>query len=79
MNKLAAAVKQFAFGGLIGYVIHDNLVSIARVDGTSMQPSLNPELFDSNDRPYLAKDWILLNKWMTKEFEIERGDIVVFR
>ncbi|XP_026880360.2 mitochondrial inner membrane protease subunit 2 isoform X1 [Electrophorus electricus] len=47
----------------------DRLAYVARVDGSSMQPSLNPEGADTFDI-------VLLNRWSVRNFEVRRGDIV---
>lgn len=42
---LISAAKQFVIGSFSALIIHDHFFSFARVDGISMQPSLNPGLF----------------------------------
>ncbi|XP_049498920.1 mitochondrial inner membrane protease subunit 2 isoform X3 [Panthera uncia] len=47
----------------------DWVVCVARVEGASMQPSLNPGGSQSSDV-------VLLNHWKVRNFEVQRGDIV---
>ncbi|KAI7811950.1 mitochondrial inner membrane protease subunit 2, partial [Triplophysa rosa] len=47
----------------------DCLAYVARVDGASMQPSLNPEGGSSSDV-------VLLNRWSVRNYQVQRGDIV---
>ncbi|KAE8615843.1 hypothetical protein XENTR_v10008637 [Xenopus tropicalis] len=47
----------------------DRVACIARVEGVSMQPSLNPEGRHESDV-------VLLNRWHIRKFEVQRGDIV---
>ncbi|KAM9312648.1 mitochondrial inner membrane protease subunit 2 [Gastrophryne carolinensis] len=47
----------------------DRVVCIARVEGVSMQPSLNPDGRNESDI-------VLLNRWRIRNYEVQRGDIV---
>ncbi|KAK5901572.1 hypothetical protein CesoFtcFv8_006935 [Champsocephalus esox] len=47
----------------------DRLAYVARVEGASMQPSLNPE--GGSDC-----DVVLLNRWSVRNYEVQRGDVV---
>ncbi|KAM8891928.1 mitochondrial inner membrane protease subunit 2 isoform 2-T6 [Spinachia spinachia] len=47
----------------------DRLAYVARVEGASMQPFLNPE--GGSDC-----DVVLLNRWSVRNYEVRRGDIV---
>ncbi|KAF0040790.1 hypothetical protein F2P81_006688 [Scophthalmus maximus] len=47
----------------------DRFAYVARVEGASMQPSLNP---DSGSEC----DVVLLNRWSVRNYEVRRGDIV---
>jgi len=49
--------------------VNDYLFSIARVEGTSMQPTLNPGTSKSGD-------YVLLNRWCVNYEDIKHGDIV---
>uniref|UniRef100_T1JHL3 Mitochondrial inner membrane protease subunit 2 n=1 Tax=Strigamia maritima TaxID=126957 RepID=T1JHL3_STRMM len=45
---------------MVGYV--------AKVEGISMQPSLNPD--------FKSTDYVLLNRWSIRNFDVARGDVV---
>ncbi|XP_018331891.1 mitochondrial inner membrane protease subunit 2 [Agrilus planipennis] len=61
IKKLSIAVPvTITFFDVVGY--------IARVDGISMQPTLNPDKGDF--------DYIFLNRWSVRFNNIRRGDIV---
>ncbi|KAM5170996.1 mitochondrial inner membrane protease subunit 2 isoform 2-T3 [Mantella aurantiaca] len=47
----------------------DRVACIARVEGVSMQPSLNPGGRNESDV-------VLLNRWRIRNYEVQRGDIV---
>ncbi|XP_067420317.1 mitochondrial inner membrane protease subunit 2 isoform X5 [Emydura macquarii macquarii] len=47
----------------------DKVACVARVEGASMQPSLNP-----GGRQ--VSDIVLLNHWSVRNYEVQRGDIV---
>ena len=51
----------------IGITIIDTVGYIARVDGVSMQPALNP----TSDT-----DYVFLNRWAVRFYEVARGDVV---
>lgn len=51
----------------IGIAFVDVVGYIARVDGTSMQPSLNPDSIT---------DYVFLNRWAINHNTVERGDVV---
>ncbi|CAG0915313.1 unnamed protein product [Notodromas monacha] len=55
----------------VGLTFVDTVGSIAKVDGTSMQPVLNP-------KPGCS-DYVFLNKWAVRNFELHRGDVVSLR
>ena len=48
----------------------DSFGYVARVDGISMQPTLNP---DSK-----TTDYVFLNHWVVRNYIIHRGDIISF-
>ncbi|XP_074038820.1 mitochondrial inner membrane protease subunit 2 [Leptinotarsa decemlineata] len=66
--KIPNFVKTIFFGVPIGITIIDVFGYVARVDGISMQPALNPDVNQT--------DYVFLNKWVVKSEEINRGDIV---
>ncbi|GAU98904.1 hypothetical protein RvY_09983 [Ramazzottius varieornatus] len=49
----------------------DNVGSVARVHGSSMWPTLNGERSNS-------PDYVWLNSFATRNFTVERGDIIAF-
>ncbi|XP_055310619.1 mitochondrial inner membrane protease subunit 2 [Sitodiplosis mosellana] len=46
----------------------DSVGYIARVDGTSMQPALNPNSG--------SEDYVFLSKWAVRDMYVQRGDII---
>lgn len=70
ISKISSSFLSGIVLGLPIYVtVNDYLFSIARVEGTSMQPTLNP----SGSR---TTDLVLLDRWHVHPSEITRGDIV---
>ncbi|UXI19532.1 hypothetical protein NH340_JMT05475 [Sarcoptes scabiei] len=83
-------IRTFSFSVPLALVFFDNIGYVARVEGISMQPTLNPdnrfdELTKSNsslDIKCLLEDFlnssdlILLSHWATRNYQIQRGDIV---
>lgn len=59
--------KAVLLGIPIGVTIIDTVGYIARVDGVSMQPALNP-----TSEP----DYVFLNRWAVRFYEVTRGDVV---
>ncbi|XP_060520133.1 mitochondrial inner membrane protease subunit 2 [Cylas formicarius] len=66
--KIPSFVKKVFVGIPIGITIIDLVGYVARVDGISMQPVLNP---DKN-----STDYVFLNRIAVKSYEVNRGDIV---
>ncbi|XP_044730973.1 mitochondrial inner membrane protease subunit 2 isoform X2 [Chrysoperla carnea] len=60
--------RNILIGIPIGITVLDSVGYVARVDGSSMQPALNPD--------NTVTDYIFLNRWAVRSYEIERGDIV---
>lgn len=42
---------------------------VAKVEGASMQPCLNPE-------PQTAADYVLLSRWQARTYQFQRGEVV---
>ncbi|CAH1265366.1 IMMP2L [Branchiostoma lanceolatum] len=65
--------KSFASGFVVAVPVTvtflDYVGYVARVEGASMQPFLNPE-----DRSF--NDVVLLNRWSVRNFKVNRGDVV---
>lgn len=66
--KIPKILREIIIGIPIGITITDSVGYVARVDGVSMQPALNP---NTNEQ-----DYVFLNKWAVKSYEIKRGDII---
>ncbi|KAF7707592.1 mitochondrial inner membrane protease subunit 2 [Silurus meridionalis] len=66
---LKAFVSGFFVAVPVTVTVLDRLAYVARVEGASMQPSLNPE-------GTLSSDVVLLNRWSVRNYEVQRGDIV---
>ncbi|KAM6972645.1 mitochondrial inner membrane protease subunit 2 [Aplochiton taeniatus] len=66
-------LRAFASGFFVAVpvtvTILDRFAYVARVEGASMQPSLNPEGTPTSDV-------VLLNRWSVRNYQVERGDIV---
>ncbi|CAB0033937.1 unnamed protein product [Trichogramma brassicae] len=61
-----------AFIGLpIGFLFFSQVGYVARVEGVSMQPALNPDI--------QQEDYVFLNRWVVRDKNIKRGDIVTFK
>ncbi|GAB6029914.1 hypothetical protein CHUAL_005613 [Chamberlinius hualienensis] len=70
MPGLGKLIRGILIGLPISVTFVDCVGYVAKVDGISMQPVLNP---DGNNS---TKDFVLLNRWSVRQFQIERGDIV---
>ena len=65
-------------------IFFDNVAYVAKVEGVSMQPTLNDdtstEIPESRFKRYFYKidssDLVLLSHWSTRNYNIQRGDIV---
>ncbi|KAJ9600118.1 hypothetical protein L9F63_009594 [Diploptera punctata] len=66
--KLSGLFKSFLVGIPIGITFLDTVGYVARVEGISMQPALNPE------GP--TTDYVFLNRWSIRNCEISRGEVV---
>ncbi|XP_063911051.1 mitochondrial inner membrane protease subunit 2 [Zophobas morio] len=66
--KIINVIKSVIVGVPIGVTILDNIGYVARVDGISMQPALNPH--------HQTTDYVFLNRWSVKSYNIKRGDII---
>ncbi|XP_015432979.1 PREDICTED: mitochondrial inner membrane protease subunit 2 [Dufourea novaeangliae] len=61
-------LRYFLIGLPIGITFRTKIGYIAEVEGSSMQPTLNPNISDS--------DYVLLNRWSVWRHGIDRGEIV---
>lgn len=60
-------IKSIVVGLPIGITIIDVFGYVARVDGQSMQPTLNPDS---------VTDYVFLNRWSVRCYEVSRGDVI---
>ncbi|XP_043824623.1 mitochondrial inner membrane protease subunit 2 [Dromiciops gliroides] len=66
---LKAFVRGFFVAMPVTVTFLDRVACVARVEGASMQPSLNPGWSQKSDV-------VLLNHWKVRNYEVHRGDIV---
>lgn len=67
---LPPVIRNILIGIPIGITFVDTVGYVARVEGVSMQPSLNPDV-----KKY---DYVFLNRWPIHSYNINHGDIVSF-
>ncbi|XP_045503812.1 mitochondrial inner membrane protease subunit 2 [Colias croceus] len=60
--------RSMLFGVPIGVTFLDTVGYVARVEGISMQPVLNPESTNT--------DYVFLSRWSVKDYNVQRGDII---
>ncbi|CAG9824271.1 unnamed protein product [Phaedon cochleariae] len=66
--KIPNFIKNIFFGIPVGITFIDVFGYVARVDGISMQPALNPD--------NTKTDYVFLSKWAVKSYIINRGDVI---
>lgn len=66
--RISIFFKSLLVGIPIGVTFFDSVGYIARVDGISMQPALNPNRE--------VTDYVYLNRWAVRDLEVRRGDII---
>ncbi|XP_008286036.1 mitochondrial inner membrane protease subunit 2 [Stegastes partitus] len=66
---LRAFVSGFFVAVPVTVTVLDRCAYVARVEGASMQPFLNPEGGSECDV-------VLLNRWSVRNYQVQRGDIV---
>lgn len=66
--RIPRFLRNTLIGIPIGIAFCDTVGCVARVEGTSMQPTLNPDL--------RYPDYVFLNRWTIRNLDIQRGDIV---
>ncbi|XP_077425042.1 mitochondrial inner membrane protease subunit 2 isoform X2 [Vanacampus margaritifer] len=66
---LRAFVSGFFVAVPVTVTVLDRLAYVARVEGASMQPFLNPDGASECDV-------VLLNRWNVRNYHVQRGDIV---
>ncbi|XP_055605303.1 mitochondrial inner membrane protease subunit 2 [Uranotaenia lowii] len=62
-------VKSLLLGVPIGVTFFDCVGYVARVEGISMQPVLNPD--ESN-----TVDYVFLSRWAVRNLDVARGDVI---
>ena len=62
-------LKAALFGIPVGITFVDCVGFVAKVEGVSMQPSLNPD-------PNLTSDFVFLSRWCWQKYNYSRGDVV---
>ncbi|XP_024279816.1 mitochondrial inner membrane protease subunit 2 [Oncorhynchus tshawytscha] len=67
---IRAFVSGFFVAVPVTVTVLDRFAYVARVEGASMQPSLNPE------GNVTGSDVVLLNRWSVRNYQVRRGDIV---
>ncbi|KAM4733374.1 mitochondrial inner membrane protease subunit 2 isoform 2-T3 [Anableps anableps] len=66
---MRAFISGFFVAVPVTVTILDKLAYVARVEGASMQPFLNPDVG-------AQCDVVLLNRWSVRNYQVQRGDIV---
>lgn len=66
--RISNLVKSILIGIPIGVTVFDSVGYIARVDGISMQPALNPDK--------TITDYVYLNRWAVRDLDVKRGEII---
>ena len=67
-RRLVALLSPFVVGLPVGLTILDVFGYVAKVDGVSMQPSLNPD--------GKTGDFVFLSRWAVRDFRVARGEII---
>ena len=62
-------LRAIIFGVPVGITFVDCVGYVAKVEGVSMQPSLNPDTD-------ITSDFVYLNRWSWQKFKYSRGDVV---
>lgn len=68
--KVPPILRNILIGVPIGITFLDTVGYVARVEGISMQPALNPDLKQD--------DYVFLSRWAIRNYNIQRGDIISF-
>lgn len=68
---IPSALRNIIVGIPVGFLFFNQIGYIARVEGVSMQPALNPDIEH--------EDYVFLNRWAVRNKNISRGDIVTFK
>lgn len=68
---ISSTLRNILLGVPVGYLFFNQVGYVARVEGSSMQPTLNPDLE--------RIDYVFLNRWTVRDKSINRGEIVAFK
>lgn len=66
---LVPMIRALAVGIPVGVTLVDCFGYVARVEGVSMQPALNPDTG-------VTSDFVFLSRWRSRSFAYHRGDMV---
>ena len=69
--------KKASLGYCVGYTFINLVGYPASVNGKSMQPTLNP-LGPSVGGGWLDMDWVWVNCWRARRYNLSRGDLLVY-
>uniref|UniRef100_A0A182NI00 Mitochondrial inner membrane protease subunit 2 n=1 Tax=Anopheles dirus TaxID=7168 RepID=A0A182NI00_9DIPT len=61
-------LKSLLLGVPVGVTLLDCVGYVARVEGVSMQPALNPDAS--------VTDYVFLSRWAVRNLDVQRGDII---
>ncbi|XP_053675968.1 mitochondrial inner membrane protease subunit 2 [Anopheles nili] len=61
-------IKSLLLGVPVGVTLLDCVGYVARVEGISMQPALNPDA--------AVTDYVFLSRWAVRNMDVQRGDII---
>ncbi|XP_049291360.1 mitochondrial inner membrane protease subunit 2 [Anopheles funestus] len=61
-------LKSLLLGVPVGVTLLDCVGYVARVEGVSMQPALNPDAS--------VTDYVFLSRWAVRNMDVQRGDII---
>ncbi|KAK0168416.1 hypothetical protein PV327_002219 [Microctonus hyperodae] len=67
---LSPIIRSILIGIPIGITFVDTVGYVARVEGLSMQPALNPDSTKT--------DYVFLNRWTIRDYNLNHGDIISF-
>lgn len=67
--KIPLFFKSLLLSIPVGVTFFDCVGYVARVEGISMQPALNPD-----GSP--ATDYVFLSRWAVRNMDVERGDVI---
>lgn len=68
---ISSTLRSIIIGIPVGFLFFGQIGYVARVEGVSMQPALNPNPEQ--------EDYVFLNRWVVRHKNIRRGDIVTFK